>query len=154
MTRRTLTLSFPFALAAQQSRIPDRGPAIEGSLVREFVVAAHGDLDKTKALLAERPALLNATWDWGGGDFETGLGGASHMGNRAIAEFLISQGARMDIFAAAMLGELEIVRAMASAFPGIENSKGPHSIPLLEHARKGGEAAEPVLRYLTGLKRG
>ena len=58
----------------------------------------------TKALLAEQPSLLNATWDWGGGDFETGLGGAGHMGNREIAEFLIGQGARLDIFVATMLG--------------------------------------------------
>ncbi len=102
-------------------------------------------------MLAEQPALLNATWDWGGGDFETGLGGAGHMGNRDIAEFLIGQGARMDIFAAAMLGKLDIIRAMLGAWPSLLQSKGPHGIPLLRHARAGGEAAKAVVDYLQSL---
>ncbi len=70
--------------------------SVAAGLVREFVGKAHADFDATRTLLAEHPSLLNATWDWGGGDFETGLGGASHMGSRDIAEFLIGQGARMD----------------------------------------------------------
>ena len=40
---------------------------------QDFVRKAHADLNGTKALLAEQPSLLNATWDWGGGDFETGI---------------------------------------------------------------------------------
>ena len=83
----------------------------------------------TKALLAEQPSLLNATWDWGGGDFEMGIGGAGHMGNREIAEYLISQGGRFDIFVAAMLGKLEIVRSLLAAWPALLNSKGPHGTP-------------------------
>jgi hypothetical protein len=138
----------------QQARIPDRGPQLPGTLVQEFVRAAHGDLAKTKSMLGDQPALLNACWDWGGGDFETGLGGASHMGSREVAEYLIAQGARMDIFAAAMLGRLEIVEAMVRAFPGIESSKGPHGIPLIAHAKKGGAEAEPVVRFLTDRKAG
>ena len=63
-------------------------------------MAAHGDLEKTKAMLAETPSLLNATWDWGGGDFEMAIGGAGHMGRRDIALFLISQGGRFDLFVA------------------------------------------------------
>ena len=93
-------------------------------MVQEFVRKAHADLPGTKALLAEQPSLLNATWDWGGGDFETGLGGAGHMGNREIAEFLIGQGARLDIFVAAMLGKLDIVRALLTAWPGCCSRRG------------------------------
>jgi hypothetical protein len=119
--------------------------------VNEFVRKAHVDLPATRAFLAEYPTLLNATWDWGGGDFETGLGGASHMGTRDVAEFLISQGARMDIFSAAMLGRLEILKAMLAAYPNLLQSKGPHGIPLMAHARKGGAAAEPVVAYLESL---
>lgn len=115
-------------------------------MVKEFVVSAHGNLEKTKQMLADHPGLLNATWDWGGGDFETGLGGASHMGNREIAEYLIGRGARMDIFAAAMLDKLEVVRALMQAFPGIEKSLGPHKIPLAAHAQRG--KAERVIEYL------
>ncbi|MCU1256968.1 MAG: ankyrin repeat family protein, partial [Candidatus Angelobacter sp.] len=61
---------------------------LKPELVKEFVMAAHVDLEKTKTLLAEAPGLLNATWDWGGGDFEMAIGGAGHMGRRDIALFL------------------------------------------------------------------
>jgi hypothetical protein len=128
--------------------IPARPDPLAPALVREFVGKAHADLGATRTLLAETPGLLNATWDWGGGDFEMGIGGAGHMGNREIAEFLISQGGRMDIFVAAMLGHLDIVKTMVGAYPGLLHSKGPHGIPLMTHAKKGGPAAEPVVAFL------
>ena len=133
---------------------PARPDPLPPTLVREFVVKAHADLAATRSLLAETPGLLNATWDWGGGDFEMGIGGAGHMGNREIAEFLIAQGARMDIFVAAMLGQLDIVKAMLAAYPPLRHAKGPHGIPLLAHAKKGGTEAEPVVAFLEsqGLK--
>ncbi len=140
------------ALERQSAQpVPERPPALTGALVNEFVRKAHADLAGTKAILAEQPALLNATWDWGGGDFETGIGGAGHLGNREIAEFLIGQGARVDIFVAAMLGKLDIVRAMLATWPGLLQSKGPHGIPLLRHARAGGEPAKQVVDYLVSL---
>lgn len=80
------------------------------------------------------------------------LGGASHMGRRDIATFLIGQGARMDLFAAAMLGKLEIVNAALAAFPAARLSLGPHKIPLLAHARKGGEEAVAVVQFLESLQ--
>ena len=137
-----------------QPVVPKRPDPLAPALVREFVGKAHADLAATKSLLAETPGLLNATWDWGGGDFEMGIGGAGHMGNREIAEFLIGQGGRMDIFVAAMLGKLDIVKAMLTAYPGLLHSKGPHGIPLMAHARKGGGPAEPVVAFLEaqGLK--
>jgi hypothetical protein len=131
--------------------VPDRGPALDGALVKEFVGAAHGRLGRTEELVREHPGLINATWDWGGGDFETGLGGASHMGAREIAMFLIANGARMDLFAAAMLGKLEIVQAAVTAFPGIHRALGPHKIPLIAHARRGGPEAAEVVKYLESL---
>jgi hypothetical protein len=115
------------------------------------VRAAHADLDRTKALLEQEPALLNATWDWGGGDFETGLGGAGHMGRRDIAEFLLGKGARMDVFVAAMLGHFGIVQAMIAADPAAATSRGPHGIPLKAHAKAGAEHAATVLEYLSTL---
>jgi hypothetical protein len=129
------------------TRPPSPDP-LAAALVKEFVGKAHSNFEGTKALLAEHPALLNATWDWGGGDFETGLGGASHMGSRDIAEFLIGRGARMDLFTAVMLGRLEIVTAMLTAYPALVRSRGPHGLSLLHHAREGGEPARAVLDYL------
>ncbi|HEY7093064.1 MAG TPA: ankyrin repeat domain-containing protein [Ktedonobacterales bacterium] len=129
----------------------ERPPALDPALVREFVIAAHGDLEQVRALLAEQPKLVNAAWDWGGGDWETGLGGAAHMGRRDIAEYLLEQGARLDLFAATMLGKLEIVRATLEAFPAALHVPGPHGIPLIAHAKMGSEAAAPVLAYLESL---
>ena len=61
-------------------------PQINRLLVQDFVIYAHSELDMVRKLLEKQPALLNATMDWGGGDWETGLGGASHMGRRDIVE--------------------------------------------------------------------
>jgi hypothetical protein len=116
-------------------------------MVQEFVRVGHFDLDRTKALLAREPGLLNAAW--GGGDWETALGGAGHMGRKDIALFLITSGARMDIFHAAMLGRLDIIKPMLTAFPNLATSKGPHGITLMAHAQKGGE--EAVVRFLESL---
>ena len=145
--RLTTAQTMPAAQPAARTR-PDPLPP---ALVREFVGKAHGDLAATRALLAEQPGLLNATWDWGGGDFEMGIGGAGHMGNREIAEFLISQGGRMDIFVAAMLGQLDVVKAMLAAYPPLLHSKGPYRISLMTHARKGGSLAEAVVAHLESL---
>ena len=112
--------------------------ALEARLVQEFVGKAHGDLNRVQELLAQEPALINATWDWGGGDFETALGAASHMGRKHIANFLLQHGARLDIFAAAMLGKLEVVKAALTAFPDALKTPGPHGIPLIAHAQAGG----------------
>ena len=119
--------------------------------MKAFVVAAHANLQRTKELLELQPGLLNSSWDWGGGDFETALGGASHMGNREIAQYLLEKGARMDLFAAAMLGMVEVIRKAVEAFPGIHKSLGPHKIPLIAHAQKGGPAAAAVVEYLQQL---
>lgn len=94
------------------------------------------------------PALVNATWDWGGGDFETALGAAAHMGNKQIARYLLEEGARLDIFAATMLGRLDLVKAALEAYPNAINTPGPHGIPLRAHAEAGGEDAKAVLDYI------
>lgn len=127
---------------------PTKPPPIDAQLVNEFVVAAHGDLDRTREMLGSHPELVNATWDWGGGDFETALGGASHMGRRDIALLLLGAGARLDIFAAAMLGYLDVVRAAVAAQPGLGHTLGPHGIPLIAHAKAGGDEAAEVLAFL------
>ena len=127
-------------------------PALEVNLVQEFVAKAHGDLDRVKELLAQEPSLINSTWDWGGGDFETALGAASHMGRRDIAKFLLENGARLDLFAAAMLGKLEIIQAALAAVPTAIKIAGPHGIPLIAHAKAGGDEANEVLEYLESLQ--
>lgn len=131
---------------------PPKPPPLPQELVRECVIAGHGDLGKVKEMLAGQPGLLNATWDWGAGDWETALGGAGHMGRAEIARYLLGQGARIDLFVAAMLGELEIVKATLGATPAAKDSKGPHGITLMKHARAGGKDAERVVEYLKTLE--
>jgi hypothetical protein len=128
--------------------MPDEVPALDSALVNEFVLKAHGDLETVTRLLDQEPALLNAAWDWGGGDWETALGAASHMGRRDIALFLLERGASLDVFAAAMLGETDVVRAMLARFPELVTARGPHGIPLLKHAEMGGEEAQAVFELL------
>jgi hypothetical protein len=118
------------------------------SAVKEFVGNAHGDLDAVRAALAADATLANATWDWGDGDWETALGAAGHMGRRDIAAVLLAHGARLDVFVAAMLGEVEVVRAILAAHPEMREAKGPHGIPLRAHAEAGGEQARAVLELL------
>ena len=125
-------------------------PRIEEKKVEMFVGSAHGDLDAVRQLLEGQPALVNAAWDWGDGDWETALGAAAHMGRKDIAEYLISRGARMDLFAAAMLGNTAIVKGILDAFPEVRNAPGPHGIPLLAHAKAGGSGSEEVVRLLEG----
>jgi len=95
---------------------------------------------------------VNASWDWGAGDWETGLGAAAHMGRRDIALLLLEHGARLDLFAAAMLGDVEVVRATLEAYPSMRDALGPHGIPLVGHARAGGDEAREVLELLGGIE--
>jgi hypothetical protein len=126
----------------------EKPPPIDRELVAEFVLKAHGDLEFVKSTVEREPAIVNAAWDWGGGDWETGLGAAAHVGRRDIAEYLLEHGARKDVFAAAMLGEVDIVRAMLDAQPDLRDARGPHGIPLRAHAEAGGEQASDVLDLL------
>jgi hypothetical protein len=130
---------------------PEHHPQLDRPRVKRFVIAGHGNLPAVKAMLAEEPNLINGAIDWGNGDFETALGGASHMGRRDIAEYLLEHNARMDIFAATMLGQIEIVKTAVAAFPNIVNVPGPHGIPLIVHAEKGGLPAKAVLEFLQPL---
>jgi len=139
------------AFSPRQQQRREKPPALRQELVKDFVVKGHGDLAGVKAMLDEEPGFLNACWDWGAGDFETALEGAGHVGNKEIATYLISKGARMNIFVAAMLGQMEVVKAILTAFPDIIYSKGPHGLTFLHYARKGGEEAVPVLEYLKSL---
>jgi hypothetical protein len=130
---------------------PEHHPQFDRARVKRFVIAGHVNLPAVKAMLAEEPNLINGAIDWGNGDFETALGGASHMGRRDIAEYLLEHNARMDIFAATMLGQIDIVKAAVAAFPNIAHVPGPHGIPLIMHAEKGGPAARAVLEFLRPL---
>lgn len=125
---------------------------LDSELVRKFVGASHGRIDAVKEMLASQPMLVNASWDWVDGDWETGLGAASHVGNRDIANFLLDNGARIDIFAMTMLGHGDMVKAVLKAYPKTHEVPGPHGIPLLNHAIFGKEQANEVFNLLLEAK--
>jgi hypothetical protein len=138
-------LSMPLWHSAQQ----DKPAPLSLDEVKEFVGASHGKLDRVKEMLQANPLLLHASYDWGGGDFESGIEAAGHVGNKEIAAYLLAKGARYNIYLACMLGQLDIVKSVLTANPGLLNSKGPHGFTMLHHAQKG--AAAPVEAYLKSL---
>ena len=138
----------PLSGSGNTDLISDVFPAQPPELAREMVTVAHFNLNRVKELVEARPSLAKASWDWGFGDWENALGAASHMGNRPIAEYLIAKGAGPSLFSAAMLGQLEVVKAFVAAQPDVQRTRGPHSIPLLAHAKAGGEQARAVFEFL------
>jgi ankyrin repeat protein len=126
-------------------------PKLDKTLVEKFVGAGHGKMDVVKELLEEHPTLLNAAHDWRGGDFETALGAASHVGYKDLAQFLINEGAQTNLFTAALFGKLNIIKPVLEFFPKSLHAKGPHGYTLLHHAIKGGEEAADVVEYLQSL---
>jgi hypothetical protein len=145
--------SAPDALAAPDGRSGTSRsfPTQDPDLVKEMVTVAHGNFPRVKELVDRQPSLAKAAWDWGFGDWETALGAASHVGSRAVAEYLLAHGAQPVIFSAAMLGDLDVVKAFVAATPGIERTTGPHGLTLAHHARVGADRARGVADYLKTL---
>ena len=144
----SLGVAGSFLPTAAQQQEPERPPALNPVLVKDFVVAGHGNFEKVKQMLQEHPTLLYATWDWGGGDFETALEGAGHVGNKEVANYLITLGARTNLFVLTMLGKTNIVKPFLEQFPQFITAKGPHGFTLLHHAQRGSDDAKELLDFL------
>ena len=135
----------------------DRYPAIDETIVAEVVAVSHFDIDRLKVLVNTRPELVRATWDWGFGDWETAIGAASHVGRKDIVKFLLTKGARPDIFTFAMLGAYETVKSMIEVSAGVQRISGPHGISLLQHVKNGLDNnnqdgdAQKLISYLESL---
>jgi hypothetical protein len=126
-------------------------PAQDPALVKEVVGVSHRDLKRVQELVERQPALARASIDWGFGDWEACIDAASHVGNKPIAEFLLTHGARPTIFSAAMMGQLDVVKAFVAARPGVQRTPGPHGLTLMWHARQGGPDSAAVVQYLTSV---
>ena len=135
-------------LIAQDAGKP---PTLPTEKVNEFVKVCHSDLDKVKALVTELPNLIFASWDWGGGDFESGIEAAGHMGRKDIASYLMEKGSRTNIFLLTMLGETELIKQYLKLFPQHLRMKGPHGLSLLHHANKGGDGSKELVTYFQSL---
>ena len=144
-------LILPSQIARGQKVEIERPAPIKLEIVKEFVTAGHGNFPRTKEMLENYKQLLHVCNDWGGGDYESAIEGAGHVGNKEIATYLLGKGARYNIYLACMLGHLETVKNVLTFNPGLLNSKGPHGFTMLHHANKGGEAAKPVVDFLQSL---
>lgn len=129
----------------------DAFPQQDPSLVKDAVGASHGNFARIRELVEKQPAMARASIDWGFGDWETCIDAASHVGNKPIAEFLLTNGARPTLFSAAMMGQLDAVKAFVAARPGIQKTLGPHGITLMSHAKAGGADAAAVVQYLASV---
>ena len=128
-------------------------PQLSRLMIQDFVIYAHSDLKMTKTLLDKEPMLINALMDWGAGDWESGLGGASHMGRHDIVEFLLERGARIDIFCATMMGQLDAVKSFLTLQPKLIDARGPHGFSLHFHAQLAGKDADKMVEYLQSVKK-
>lgn len=132
----------------------EKPPPYAPDLVKDFVGAGHKDLSKVQAMVAEHANLVHSKYDWGNGDFESAIEGAGHVGNRAIAEYLIDAGSRVTLFVLATLGKTALVKPVLEAYPKLIFANGPHGFTLLHHAKLAGKDGEELYNYLQekGLK--
>src|SRR2546427_9224135 len=108
-----------------------KAEALTPELIRDFVIAGHMDLEKVKRMYEEHPALLNAAHLWKESDHETAVQAAAQMGNVAVAEYLLSNVAPLEICTAAMLGRTEDVKRLRSRDPKALGAPGVLGVPLL-----------------------
>ncbi len=129
-------------------------PPLPLPLVKEFVIAGHGDFAKVQAMLKDTPNLIYTKFDWGNGDYEAAIEGAGHVGNKEIANYLLESGSRVTLYILTMLGKTALVKPVLEAYPSLIHAKGPHGFTLLHHAKVGGKDGEELYAYLQekGLK--
>lgn len=109
--------------------------------LRQFIIDAHFNLAGVQDTLELHPDWLDVEYDWGEGNgTETPLGAAAHVGNAAIARYLLNEGAAITPAAAAMLGDRAALDALIDLDPANANADGAHGIPLLAHAVFSGSA--------------
>jgi ankyrin repeat protein len=102
-------------------------PAASQDLIDELVGNAHGNLARVKEILSAHPEMVNAAARWG----ETPIQAAAQMGDKAMTEYLLNQGAPLDICTAAMLGMADTVKVYLIDEPQLARATGAHGIPLL-----------------------
>src|SRR6476619_7633187 len=121
LTRRVFAATIPsVALLPAQTPAPaaETIPQLAPDLVKDWIGKAHQrKIDVMEGLLKREPALLQSSWDWGAGDFESAIQAAAHTGSRDMALFLIDRGARFDLFAAAMLGQMGLLKSTVETYP-------------------------------------
>lgn len=102
----------------------------------QFIIFCHSDLESVKTKVTEKPEIVNV---YNPQAHETALGAAGHIGRRDIAEFLLDNGAVLELAAAAMLGMRDEVTEWLSQDATLAASGGAHNIPVAFHAAMSGD---------------
>lgn len=102
--------------------------------IRDFVIAAHGNLPRVREMLVQHPSLVNARHQWAENDAETAIQAAAQVGSTPVVEYLLDRGAPLDICTAAMLGRKDVVQRMLDEDPALIDARGAHGIALMPHA--------------------
>lgn len=105
------------------------------ALIDECVSSAHGNFQRVREIIDAHAELVDKPAQWG----ETPLQAASQMGRRDMAEYLLAKGAKLDFFAACMLGRFDDVVGFLEADPGLALGSGVHGLPSLYFAAVGGQ---------------
>ena len=121
--------------------------------IRDFVIAAHGNLPRVREMLTQFPDLLNARHQWAENDSETAIQAAAQVGSAAVAEYLLARGAALEICTAAMLGRKDAVERMLAEDPRLINATGAHGIPLMPHAALSNNLELAKMLYERGARR-
>ena len=115
--------------------------------IKEFVIAGHGNITKVKSMLEADPELLEFKHPWSETDFESALQAASHVGNAAIALYLLEKGATLEITTSAMLGDLPAIKKFLDSDSSLIQATGGHGISLLTHGVISGDPG--IVDFLT-----
>ena len=118
--------------------------------IRDFIVAAHGNLPRVREMLIRHPGLLNARHFWSESDSETAIQAAAQTGSVPVVEHLLARGAPLEICTAAMLGRKDDVQRMLDEDPRRIEARGAHGIPLMPHAALGGNVELAKMLYQRG----
>jgi ankyrin repeat protein len=113
--------------------MPDETP-FSPDQIRDFIIAAHGNLPRVREMLTKHPGLLNVRHYWSVNDSETAIQAAAQTGSAPVVEYLLDKGAPLDICTAAMLGRKDVVERMLDEDPSRIEARGAHGIPLMPHA--------------------
>ena len=122
--------------------------------VRDFVVAAHGNLPRVREMLTEHPGLLNARHQWAENDSETAIQAAAQVGSTPVVEDWWERGAPLEICTAAMLGRKDDVQRMLDKDPGLIQARGAHGIPLMPHVALSNNLELAKMLYARGATAG
>jgi ankyrin repeat protein len=118
--------------------------------IRDFIVAAHGNLPRVREMLTLHPRLLNARHYWTDTDSETAIQAAAQTGSMPVVEYLLARGAPLEITTAAFLGRKQDVERMLKEDPSRINATGAHGIPLMPHAAMSGNVDLAKMLYEGG----